>query len=865
MMKRFLLLCVIVNSSMPLRAASQEAKVSFENDVRPILKAHCFECHGDAQKPKGGLDVRLARFLVDGGKTGPAVVPGKAANSLLMTRVRTEEMPPGKRKLTKSEIAIIARWIVEGANTDGPEPKSLAAGFHITAKEQAFWSFQPIRRPPPPKVKGQKLVRTPIDAFLLAKLEEKNLNFSGEASKRTLIRRVTFDLAGLPPTPKEVEDFLADRASDAYERLVDRLLASPAYGERWGRHWLDVVGYADSEGYASADTVRPSAYQYRDYVIRSFNADKPFDQFIIEQLAGDELLRPPYDKIAPADLDKLIATGFLRMAPDGTASGDVDAKLARNQMVADTLQIVSTSLLGLTLQCAQCHNHRYDPIPHTDYFRFRAIFEPALDWKNWRTPAGREVVVLSDADRKTAADIEQQAVKIDQERLKKDKEYIEQTFNKELAKLPADMQDPARQARDTPLAKRTPSQKKLLNDHPSLNVSSGSLYLYDSKAAADLKTYADKAAKLRASKPKGDSIRALTEVPGQVPTTFLFARGDHEQPKEAIAPGHLTILESFKFGAIADRIAGLPTTGRRLAFANSLVNGQHPLTARVLVNRVWLHHFGAGIVNTPGDFGLLGERPSHPELLDWLARELMDGGWKMKSLHKLIVTSTAYRQSSRRTAELDRVDPDNRLLARMSVRRLEAEAIRDAILATSGQLNLKQFGPPVPIAYDELGQVVVGVDTTDAAGRPTGKKVSLNGEEWRRSLYVQVRRSRPLAVLEAFDGATISPNCERRNASTGTLQALMLMNSRFIHEQAEFFAHRIQKEAGKDMRAQAALAWRLAFAEEPSKKEIDAAADFIAEQTARFRAQSKQTEPELKALANFCQALLSANQFLYVD
>jgi hypothetical protein len=303
----------------------------------------------------------------------------------------------------------------------------------------------------------------------------------------------------------------------------------------------------------------------------------------------------------------------------------------------------------------------------------------------------------------------------------------------------------------------------------------------------------------------------------------------------------------------------LPTTGRRLAFSRTLVSGKHPLMARVLVNRVWLNHFGKGIVNTPGDFGFLGERPSHPELLDWLASEFMDGGWTLKRLHKLIMTSTAYRQSSRRDAALHKIDPENRLLGRMPLRRLEAEVVRDAILAVSGKLNSKAFGPPLPIMFDDLGQVVVGIDTTDTAGRPSGKIVPLNGEEFRRSIYVQVRRSRPLAVLETFDGATMSPNCEIRNASTVTPQALMLMNSRFIHEQAEFFAARVQKEAGKDLRAQVALAWRLAYAQEPAAKDIDDAAAFLKEQAAQFRGQG------LRALANFCQALLSSNRFLYID
>ncbi|MBI2807110.1 MAG: PSD1 domain-containing protein [Planctomycetes bacterium] len=838
---------------------------TFENDVRPIFKALCFECHGEGKSPRGGLDLRLVRSMLEGGDHGAVIVPGNVATSMLIDKVRKQKMPPGKRKLTAVELAKIERWIAEGAKTDQPEPKSLGKGFQITAQERAFWAFQPIRRPVVPNVKSAKQVRTPIDAFLLSRLEEKGLSFSPEADRATLLRRLYFDLIGLPPTPKEAANFLADTRADAYERAADRLLASPAYGERWGRHWLDVAGYADSEGYASADVLRTSSYRYRDYVIRAFNADKPFDQFIIEQLAGDELIKPPHDKTGPADLDKLIATGFLRMAPDGTGGGDVDRKLAANQTIADTLQIVSTSLLGLTLQCAQCHNHRYDPIPQVDYYALRAVFEPALNWKNWRTPAGREVVVLSDAERKIAAAIEQDAVKIDKERLAKNDVFIEQVFQRELAKLPTSVREPARQARATPPAKRIPAQQKLLRDHPSLNVSSGSLYLYDSKAAATPKALADRAATVRAKKPVGQSIRALTEIPGQAPATFLFHRGDFEQPRQVVMPEHLTILQPLHLSKIPARAPNIPTTGRRLAFARSLVDGKHPLTARVLVNRFWLHHFGRGIVNTPGDFGFLGERPTHPDLLDWLAQDFMAGGWKLKRLHKLIVTSTAYRQTSRRTPELQKADPDNRLLGRMSVRRLEAEAIRDAVLAASGKLNAKQFGPPLPIAYDDLGQVIVGVDTTDGAGRPTGRKVDLKGEEFRRSIYIQVRRSRPVSMLEAFDAATPTPNCEIRNASTVTPQALMLMNSRFIHEQADHFARRVQKEAGKDLRQQIALAWRLAFAAEPTAKEWSLAESFVRGQAKEFRARPKQTEPDTLALANFCQALLSANRFLYVD
>jgi mono/diheme cytochrome c family protein len=866
----FTLLATALVLPAPLLAQpAGKTEPTFETHVRPILKANCFECHGEGKKLKGGLDLRLRHFLVKGGKSGPALKPGKPADSPILERLRSQEMPPGKKKLTKDEIAVIERWIQAGAPAARPEPKELPLGFSISEDEASHWAFQPLRKVEPPIVKNAKLVRNPIDQFLLAKLEAKGLSFGPEADRTTLIRRATFDLLGLPPTPAEVDAFVKDQAADAYEKLIDRLLASPQYGERWGRHWLDVAGYADSEGYTGADPVRKTAYRYRDYVIRSINADRPWDQLVVEQLAGDEMVRPPYEKLPPAELDKLIATGFLRMAPDGTASPGVNQKAVSNQNVADTLQIVSSSLLGLTLQCAQCHNHRYDPIPQVDYYHVRAIFEPALNTQNWRTPAGREVPLFKDEDRKKADEIEKEAVKIDQERTKKQDEYIEATFQKELAKLPKELHEPIRIARTTPGPKRSAEQQKLLMAHPSVNVSAGSLYLYDSKAAADLKTYADKAAKLRATKPTPDFIRALTEIPGQVPATRLFERGDYEQPTDAVGPAGLMIFERFGVSTIPDKAAGLPSTGRRLAFAKSLTDGRHPLPARVLVNRVWLNHFGKGIVNTPGDFGLLGERPTHPELLDWLAADFMAGGWKTKRVHKLIMMSAAYRQVSTRRPDVEKLDPDNRLLGRMSIRRLEAEAMRDAILAVSGKLNVKAFGPPVPVTHDEVGQVVVGNDIRNPGdGTPMGKVKGLDGEEYRRSVYIQVRRSLPLAVLESFDGPAMIPNCDIRHTSTVATQALMLMNSRFIHEQAAFLAERVRKEAGADVRAQVALAWRLAYASEPSAKEIDQAATFVQRQTELLKgmkATPGAPPPDVQALTNFAQALLSANRFLYVD
>jgi mono/diheme cytochrome c family protein len=882
---------VAVPASAAAKGKPAASTVTFEQQVRPILKAHCFQCHGEGGKKEGGLDMRLRRFLVKGGESGPAIVPGNIRKSYLVARIRAGEMPPGKKqKLTRKELKAVERWIAAGAKTASPEPATVGDGPLITDEERNFWAFQAVKKPVVPLVRNRERVRNPIDAFLLRKLESRGLSFSERADRRTLIRRATFDLHGLPPTPDEIARFLADRRPDAWERLIDRLLASPRYGERWGRRWLDVAGYADSEGYVTADTERPWAYKYRDYVVRSFNANKPFDRFVLEQLAGDELVGPTYRNLKPGDVEKLVATGFLRMAPDGTGNGGVDQTEARNQVVADTLHIVGSSLLGLTVNCAQCHDHRYDPIPQTDYYRLRAIFEPAYDPAHWRSPAARRLSLYTDADRKEAARIEAAAAKIDKERLKKQADYIERTFRKELAKLPAEIRDEVGKARNTPVRKRTAAQQALLRKHPSVNVTAGSLYLYDRKAADDLKAVAARAAKLRGTKPKEEFLRVLTEVPGKVPATRLFFRGDPKQPKQNLTPASLSILQHGAAIPVNDK--SRPTTGRRLAFARSLIDGRHPLFARVIVNRVWQQHFGKGIVDTPSDFGRLGERPTHPELLDWLAAEFegrianpsvrraveakkIDGlairptssRWDLKRMHRLIMTSAAYRQVSTRRSELDAVDPDNRLLGRMAIRRLDAEGLRDSLLAVCGRLNPKMFGPPVPVMEDNVGRFVIGKENKNGEGR-NAAVIPLHGEEFRRSVYVQSRRSRPLAVLSTFDAPRMEPNCERRNSSTVTPQSLLLMNDDIVIARCRDFAARLQRDCGPDPSKQAARAWELALGVPPTAGQLKDSLAFLRAQRRQLATRNtgkQKFNPAQLALASLCQALVSSNGFLYVD
>ncbi|WP_166820469.1 PSD1 and planctomycete cytochrome C domain-containing protein [Thalassoroseus pseudoceratinae] len=958
----FILLCATSVSAAP--------PLTYEADVRPILKAHCFLCHGEAGEREGSLDLRLKRFMVTGGDSGPAIVPGKPDESVLIERIEAGEMPPeNKHPVEPDDLKTLKQWIAQGAHTARVEPETIGDDPIFTDEERNWWSFRPVKRPDVPSLPDASTIETPIDAFLLSRLqtetktanEPSHFQFAERASREVLIRRAYFDLLGLPPTPDEVAEFVADDRPDAWNRLLDRLLASPHYGERWGRHWLDVAGYADSEGYTDEDRVRPFAYHYRDYVVRAYNSNKPFDQFLIEQLAGDELVSHE-SQMTAEKIEKLTATGFLRMAPDGSASGGIDQGLARNQVVADTLQIVGTSLLGMTVHCAQCHDHRYDPIPQVDYYRLRAIFEPALDWKHWKTPAGRQISLYSDAQREQRSQIEAKAKLVDAERKQKVDHYISRTLEQELLLLPKESRDQLRDAFQTASSKRTKEQKDLLSAHPSIaNIREGSLYLYERRKSAriddintqrdqreaellqqtraievaklpdeiqadiaaalevpteertpaqtellakypnvlvtsenlakinpdaaaelslyteaaeeirttnirkDLQKYRDDAAAIRAKIPREDFLRALTETPGTVPATFVFHRGDHEQPRERVQPSGLTVLPNNT--PLPENDSQQPTSARRLNYARYLTSGQHPLVARVIVNRVWMHHFGRGLVNSPADFGFLGERPSHPQLLDWLAAEFVQSGWDLKRLHRLILSSYAYQQSPTGDPQLALADPENRLYGRRTIRRLESEAVRDAMLTVSGQLNAKQFGEPVPVMEDEVGQIVIGRENLDGERKP-GAEVSLNGDERRRSVYVQVRRSRTLASLEIFDAPTMTPNCEQRSDSNVAPQSLWFMNSQFVIDSSKHFAARLQSESPDDLKTQVINGWRLTFGSVPNGDDVEQAVAFVTLQQETFRDGSDQDSDDqaaLEALASYCQALFSSSKFLYVE
>jgi hypothetical protein len=849
--------------------------LTFEQHIRPILKTHCFLCHGEEEKPKAKLDTRLPSFLVKGGKSGSALVPGHAEKSLLWQRIVSDEMPEGPKKLSLQEKQKIKEWINGGAKTLRPEPKD-PQDLQITEEDRQHWSYQPIRKPPVPMVPSRYQVRNHVDAFIANRLQAESLPFSTKVDRHTYLRRVSYDLLGLPPTPEELEAFVSDKSPDAYEKLVRRLLASPHYGERWGRHWLDVAGYSETEGTPGDEGVRPYAWKFRDYVIKSFNDDKPWDQFIQEQLAGDEMVPQPLKTSDPATLEKLIATGFLRMGPDGTQKSNTPDE--RNQTVAETMKVVGTSMLGLTVGCAQCHDHRYDPIPTRDYYRLRAVFDPALDWKSWRQPKERVLDVTDEQARKKADEIEAEAKKrdkaIDDDKVKLAKEI----FERELNKVPEADRALAKAAVETAADKRNDTQKALLKKYPNvkeLSFIKGFFVEYDPKSHRKFQEREAEVTKFRATKPPRDGLHCLLEPKDHLPKSRIMHRGDHAQLKAEVTPGDLTILAVHrKSNEIAANNPTLPTTGRRLAWAKMLTDGTHPLVARVIVNRVWLHHFGKGLVNTPGDFGSLGEKPSHPELLDWLAADFMEHGWRLKRLHEMIVLSTTYRQQSKRNAVLDRVDPDNRLLGRMSIRRLEAEAIRDTLLAVSGKAKTDVYGPSVSVTEDFDGKAVLGERMIDPSGLFTGALKPVGDQANRRSIYLQARRRLPFNMLETFDFPVMSPNCDLRRCSTAPSQALYFINDEALRKHAEDWAATLMKHASTH-EERLKRAYLQLFNVPHTTSEVKQAVAFLESQTqwhadhgdAKWKETVKKSPqaPSVRAWEVYCQVLLSTNRFLYVD
>jgi hypothetical protein len=804
-----------------LRLAAQDPAAIYSSTVRPLFERNCLGCHGNGLV-MSKLDMRTRDGLLKGGVRGPAIVPGRSAESLLVKLIDGSgplQMPPGEasKRLPADAVATIRRWIDSGAPFPAPTASAVTDKWS-TYKEEDLWAFRPLKRKWDPSLS--------IDGFL---------PLARPADRRTLIRRVTFDLTGLPPTPEEVNAYLNDKSPNAWPRLVDRLLASPRYGERWGRHWLDVVRYADSSGYSN-DFERPNAWRYRDYVIRSFNADKPYDQFIREQIAGDEL--------DPNNPEYLIATGFLRAGPWEHTAMSVEA-VTRQLFLDDVTHATASTFLGLTLGCARCHDHKFDPLPTRDYYRFQAIFattefaRPNVPFLASENTAGMEAG--RSHMKEVIAETQRQMARFDMKRKDVDPEKYEEfkLFQKhfQLQKESADRYEPK-----------------------AFSVSSG-----PRDGATD----------------GGPTLKYPKAADYKPPHIHVLTGGNIQSPADEVEPGVLSLIE---------RYSGLPSptipntvAGRRLTLANWIADPRHPLTARVMVNRVWQHHFGQGLAADPSNFGKMGKKPANPDLLDWLAAYFLDRKWSIKAVHRAILLSKAYQSVS--------VPP----------RRLEAEELRDSILAVSGELSPSAGGPGTyPQINDDVArQPRHAMGSLQPLYRPSARKADRN----RRSIYSFQQRSLIDPMIEVFNGPTLDLSCERRESSTIPTQAFALFNAQFVHDMALGMANRLH-QSERTPEARIERAFQLVFNRTPTADELRTVLAHLKAMTARHtdertpaRSQPKrvvhnitseltgerfqfthpddpaefehnlhpsEVSPEVRALADVTLTLLNSNEFVYV-
>lgn len=801
---------IISGATLPVETEGEGSQIPNQHDVIPIMLRRCTVCHGH-RRQEGGLNLSSKATMLTGGKSGPAIVPGRPDESLFLKRIQAGEMPPHERlveasvkPLEANETLVIEHWIRAGAPeievqpdvaTSEPDPL-------VTDADRAFWSFQPPASVEVPVVHQNDRVRNSVDAFVLQRLEQAGFSFAPEADRTTLIRRASFDLTGLPPEPEEVRAFVSDPDPMAYEKLIERLLASPRYGERWGRYWLDVAGYADSEGKREQDLPRPFAWRYRDYVIRSLNADKPYDRFLLEQLAGDELADYEHAaEITPEIADNLIATAFLRMVPDATWANITGYVPDRIEVIADEIDVLGSAVMGLTLKCARCHSHKFDPIPHRDYYRLVAIFKGAYDEYDWLKPdvkpgigpvsedfhPGRHLPFVTTVERK------------------------------------------AWEANEARIAEEI-------------------------KAARQRSEPDDRIKALESQRQPEPRLQALWDR-GQPSPTYLYRRGDSTLPSRLIGPGVPSVLTDGRTPfEINPPWPGAKQTGRRLAFAKWIIHPNHPLTSRVMVNRIWKHHFGTGIVKTLANFGRTGTPPTHPELLDWLSVEFIRQGWKLKPMHRLMMTSTTYRQSSAIMPH-ETGDAANVLYSRMPMVRLDAEALYDSLLLVSGRLDETQFGPGAPVQ-----------------SRPDGLVISVGTEHgWRRLIYVQQLRKKILTHMENFDLPQMNPNCVERRDSVVAPQALHLMNNAMVLELAGHFADRVMRDTGPDPEKQIDRVYAVALSRAPGIDERQLGLDTLAALKHQWTRNNLNSagmnagDPDKLALKDYCHAMMNSAAFLYVD
>jgi hypothetical protein len=783
-MKRasYLLLLLVVSWSMQVgpcqaagRAPTADEERFFETRIRPLLAEHCFTCHGP-KRQRSGLRLDSGDAVREGGSSGAAIVPGRPEQSLVIRAVRhaegVEKMPP-KGKLDDRQIADLVRWVKAGA----PYPKMVPVENGTPAEH---WAFQPLADTPVPAVRDIAWARGNIDRFILAGLEARKLRPAPPADRRTLIRRVTFDLTGLPPTPGESDSFFADQRPDAYERLVDRLLASPAYGERWGRHWLDVARYADSNG-LDENVAHGNAWRYRDWVVAAFNRDQPYDEFVMEQVAGD--LFPAADEATRHG--RLVATGFLALGPKVLA--EVDERKMELDIIDEQVDTVGKAFLGLTLGCARCHDHKFDPVSQEDYYGLAGIFLSTKTMESFKKVARWHENSLAGPD------------------------------------------DLRRKGEHDALVAR---QKAALTAKGA-------------KPSAELKPLRDELTRLEKAAP--DLPAAMGVAEAKVTDAPLLRRGNHLRPGKAVP-------RRFPVALAGERQAPLPAAGSgRLQLGRWLADRDNPLTARVMVNRLWRWHFGQGLVRSVDNFGLLGEKPTHPDLLDFLARRFVASGWSVKAMDRLIVLSATYRMASTHDARAAAIDPDNRLWWRMNVRRLEAEAIRDSLLAVSGGLDRSMGGSLLHVAnrgylFDHTSRDQTAYDSP------------------RRSLYLPVIRNNLYDVFGLFDATDATVGSGDRATTTVATQALFWMNSELARQAAERLAAGLLARGDLDDAGRVGLLYRTAYGRSPSAGEVGRARAAVAGFEAALRSREAEAgKRRMEAWARLCQAVVAANEFVYVN
>ena len=829
-----LLLTVLTVSGLHAETPSAEDVAFFEKDVLPILKANCFACHGSEKKLQGGLRLTDREEILKGGESGSAVDLQKPEESLIVLAINYDGiMMPPKGKLPRAQIDTLTKWVQRGLPWSEKAVTAVTKAHGVPIVDDAarnFWAFRPVVRADVPKVQQAKWVRNPIDAFVLSKLEANSVSAAQAASKETLLRRVFYTLTGLPPSPKDVAEFINDQSPDAYEKVVDRLLDSRRYGEHWGRHWLDLVRYAESNSF-ERDNPKPFVWRYRDYVIRALNNDKPYDQFIREQLAGDEL-----DEVTP---DSIIATGYYRLGlwDDEPA----DRPLAFYDGLDDILATTTQTFLGLTANCARCHDHKIDPFPQRDYYSLLAFFHGVK-------PYGGDHEILrfigDDAARarQATATAEWEAKLV---AARKQIVAVEESVKDKLPggeiddfKFDGKRREILRKQRDKVISNTEHDQYEALHRERE---------------------------RLERERPTSHEQTLAVREEGRPRDTFILLRGNPQSQGDRVEPAFPSVLlaANAKPPEMPPRRAGADSSGRRRVLAEWIASPSNPLTARVMVNRVWQYHFGRGLTRSSSNFGYMGSPPTHPELLDWLASEFVKNGWQLKPLHRLMVTSNVFRMASYSKSEISNLksqikdvsaaDPENDWLSHFDLRRLTAEEVRDSILAVSSNLNLnKTEGPSVyPVIPREVlaGQSVPGRNW----------EKSTPEEAASRSVFVHIKRSLAVPLLSVFDAADPDSPCPVRFTTTQSAQALALINSTFANEQADVFARDLRREAGTDAVACVRTALTRVLQRSPTEHEIARGVRFLDDNIQLDKVSADE------ALRRFCLLAINLNEFVYLD